>query len=205
MRNHGPWGIAAAAATLLLFTASAPAEAKSACSKDEKKPCSFYNVGNTGDKVFTDAGTFYGKHHALKGYSVAAKTEPKGTGEPPGAASAEPETRRAAAAAGGAKTPCGCDCPHGKECGHMHGKGEMPQMMEKMKGHLEEMKKAVASLRESEKAVEGAADLETLRKAVLSHLKTIDDLQESHLNHMESMMEARKGMMKGNPRCPDCP
>jgi hypothetical protein len=56
-------------------------------------------------------------------------------------------------------------------------------MMERMKGHLEEMRKAVSELRENENAVEGAADIEALRKSVLLHLKKLDDLQEAHLRH----------------------
>ncbi len=173
MRNHGPWAFAAAAAFILLCTASVPADAMPA----------------------------YSKAKAEVADGKTAAPGPSGTVS----ASAEPEAKQAAADAGGAGTPCGCGCPHCKEYGHMHGRREMPRMTERMKVHLEERKKAVSELRESEKAVEGAADLETLRKAVLSHLKRIDDLQESHLRHLESMMEARHGMMKGHPYCPDCP
>lgn len=104
----------------------------------------------------------------------------------------------------GKECPCDCGCPCCKKkscshCGHTHGKGKMLPMMEKMKGHLEEMRKAVSELRENEKAVEGAADIEALRKSVLLHLKKLDDIQESHLRHMESMMEARHGGKPGPP------
>jgi hypothetical protein len=47
--------------------------------------------------------------------------------------------------------------------------------------------------------VEGAADIEALRKSVLLHLKKLDDLQEAHLRHMESMMDARHGGKPGPP------
>ena len=104
----------------------------------------------------------------------------------------------------GIECPCECGCPCCAErccpqCGHAHGKRKMPPMMEKMKGHLEEMRKAVAELRENENAVEGAADIEALRKSVLFHLKKLDDLQESHLRHMESMMDAPHGGTPGPP------
>lgn len=96
-------------------------------------------------------------------------------------------------AAAGDGPPCGGDCACCKEkgcddCGHMHGSAEMPPMMEKMKGHLEEMKKAVASLRESEKTLEGSAGSDPFRTAVLDHLRKLDDLQASHIDHMETMM-----------------
>ena len=225
MRNHGAWMFAAAAAIGLLFTASAPVDAKPAYSKDEKRPCSFCHVGKAGDKVFTEAGTFYGKHHTLKGFAeggkapeAPVKAAPAPVSAPAASAPAPVSAATAEAPAAGdaarmgkpvadSGDPCRCGCPHCKEkgcteCGRMHGKGEMPPMMEKMKGHLEEMKKAVASLRDSEKAVEGAADVETLRNAVLAHLKKIDDLQESHLRHMESMMDARHGGKMVHPHRP---
>jgi hypothetical protein len=65
-------------------------------------------------------------------------------------------------------------------------------MMERMKGHLEEMRKAVSELRENENAVEGAADIEALRKSVLLHLKKLDDLQEAHLRHIPSRFAAEE-------------
>jgi hypothetical protein len=81
-----------------------------------------------------------------------------------------------------------------------------PPMMEKMKAHLEGMKSAVAALRESEKALAGTEDPKAFRAAVIGHLKTLDDLQASHLTHMESMMgrmhDGKPGMDCG--RCPDC-
>lgn len=222
MMNNGKWAVAAAAAICLLLAAERPADAKPAYANAEKKSCSFCHVGKPGDKVFTDAGSFYGKHHTLKGFAEGGKAPAKAAPAPAAvpAASAPPPVPAATAEAPPAEDaarmgkpmadsgdPCRCRCPHCKdkecrECGHMHGKGEMPPMMEKMKGHLEEMKKAVASLRDSEKTVEGAADLETLRNAVLSHLKKIDDLQESHLRHMESMMDARHGGKMGHPHRP---
>ena len=57
-----------------------------------------------------------------------------------------------------------------------------------MTGHLEEVKKTVSDLRVSEKKMESLTDPQAFRAAVLEHLKKLDDLQESHLNHMEKMM-----------------
>ena len=71
-------------------------------------------------------------------------------------------------------------------------------MREKMTGHLEEMKKTVSDLRESEKKMESLTDPQAFRAAVLEHLKKLDDLQESHLNHMEKMMGAGHGDMPGH-------
>jgi len=62
-----------------------------------------------------------------------------------------------------------------------------------MTGHLEEMKKTVSDLRESEKKMESLTDPQAFRAAVLEHLKKLDDLQESHLNHMEKMMGPGRG------------
>lgn len=100
--------------------------------------------------------------------------------------------------------PCDCGCPHctEKPCGHhghMEGGGMMPPKMEKMRGHLEEIRKAVADLRESEKRIEGSAGTDPFRSAVLDHLKKVDDLQESHLKHMETMMSTRHAGKKGAP------
>ena len=68
-------------------------------------------------------------------------------------------------------------------------------MREKMTGHLDEMKKTVSDLRESEKKMESLTDPQAFRAAVLEHLKKLDDLQESHLNHMEKMMGHGRGDM----------
>ncbi len=89
--------------------------------------------------------------------------------------------------------PCPCGCPHCRkgyptDCPHRHGMHGMHRMREKMAGHLDEMKKAVSDLRESETKMESLTDPEAFRAAVLEHLKKLDDLQESHLNHMETMM-----------------
>ena len=40
-----------------------------------------------------------------------------------------------------------------------------------------------------------ASDPQEFRAAVLEHLKKLDDLQESHLSHMEKMMGAGHGDM----------
>jgi hypothetical protein len=72
-------------------------------------------------------------------------------------------------------------------------------MREKMMGHLEEMKKAVSDLRESEKKMEARKEPEAFRAAVVEHLKKLDDLQESHLNHMEKMVGAGHHGKPGPP------
>ncbi len=81
-----------------------------------------------------------------------------------------------------------------------------PPMMDKMKAHLDGMKDALAALRESEKTLAGTEDPKAFRAAVIEHLKKLDDLQASHMTHMESMMgrmqAGRPGMDHG--RCPDC-
>lgn len=81
-----------------------------------------------------------------------------------------------------------------------------PAMMDKMKAHLDGMKSAVAALRESEKALAGTEDPKAFRAAVIEHLKTLDDLQASHLTHMESMMGRMHGGKPGMDcgKCPDC-
>jgi hypothetical protein len=210
MKNFGKWTVAVVAGLGLLFASSWPAEAKPAYAKDENKPCSFCHVGKTGDKVFTDAGKYYSQHHSFAGFpeggkapKAPAKAAPAPASVPAAVPAAVPAPAAAApAAAEGAPmdksiadagTPCGCGCECcrekcGKHHGHMHGKGEMPPMREKMMGHLEEMKKAVSDLRESEKKMEAMKEPEAFRAAVLEHLKRLDDLQESHLNHMEKMM-----------------
>ena len=220
MKNFGKWAVAVAAGLGLLTASSWPADAKPAYGKAENKPCSFCHVGKTGDKVFTDAGKFYGKNHTLKGFGeetkAPAKAAPVPASVPSAVSSAVPAPAAAAPAASegagapmdksmaDAGTPCGCDCPHcregcPKDCPHRHGKDGMPPMREKMMGHLEEMKKAVSDLRESEKKMEATKEPEAFRAAVLEHLKRLDDLQESHLNHMEKMMGAGHHGKPGPP------
>jgi hypothetical protein len=93
--------------------------------------------------------------------------------------------------------PCGCgecDCGScGQECrcGHMHGGHGMPHMMmgmEGMKRHMGEVRKSVSALRDHEKKMEGITDPAEFRKAAMEHFRMLDDLQESHVKHMESMM-----------------
>ncbi len=99
-----------------------------------------------------------------------------------------------------ADTPC-AGCPQAQA-----GKADAPPMSEKMKAHVEGMKGALAALRESEKKLEGTEDPKAFRAAVIEHLKKLDDLQASHLTHMESMMERMPGGMPGmrHGHCPDC-
>lgn len=213
MKGFGKWAVAAAAGLGLLFTSSWPADATSAYAKAENKPCGFCHVGKAGDKVFTDAGKYYARHHSFAGFpeggsapKVPAKAAPAPASSPaavpaavaaPGAAApaaAESAPMDKPMAEAGAPCPCcgaGCmercaECPK-----HMHGKGDMPPMREKMIGHLEEMTKAVSDLRESEKRMESIQEPEAFRAAVLEHLKRLDDLHESHLNHMKKMLGGR--------------
>ncbi len=81
-----------------------------------------------------------------------------------------------------------------------------PPMMDRMKEHLDGMKSALAALRESEKALAATEDPKAFRAAVIDHLRKLDDLQASHLTHMESMMARMHGGMPGmeRGRCPDC-
>lgn len=218
MKDYGEWAVAVAAGACLLFGAPGPADAKPAYGKEEKKSCSFCHVGKTGDKIFTDAGKFYSKNHTLKGFEEETKAPAKAAPAPASVPAAVPATVPAPAAAAPAAaegapmeksmadagTPCGygCECCMencGKYHGHMHGKGEMSSMREKMGNHLEEMKKAVSYLRENEKKMEAMKEPEAFRAAVLEHLKRLDDLQESHLNHMEKMMGAGHHGKPGPP------
>lgn len=66
--------------------------------------------------------------------------------------------------------------------------GMKPHMMEGMKQHMEEVRKGVAALREHEKKLEGITDPAEFRKAAIEHFRMLDDLQESHVKHMDSMM-----------------
>jgi len=202
MKNFGKWAVAVAAGLGLLIASSWPADAKPAYAKAEKKPCSFCHVGKTGDKVFTDAGKFYGKNHTLKEFGEKAKAPAQAAPEP--AATAEKKGEPASTAMADKESPCPCGCPPcregcPKDCPHRHGKDGMPPMREKMMGHLEEMKKAVSDLRESEKKMEAMKEPEAFRAAVVEHLKRLDDLQESHLNHMEKMMGAGHHGKPGPP------
>ena len=194
MKNFGKWAVAVAAGLGLLIASSWPADAKPAYGKAESKPCSFCHVGKTGDKVFTDAGKFYGKNHTLKGFGEETKAPAKAAPEP--AATSEKKGDPAATMMADKESPCPRGCPHcregcPKDCPHRHGKDRMHPMREKMTGHLEEMKKNVSDLRESEKKMESLTDPQAFRAAVLEHLKKLDDLQESNLNHMEKMMDDR--------------
>ncbi len=114
---------------------------------------------------------------------------------------------------------CGCDCeccksgcPEGKDCkgGHRHDGHGMPPMMEGMKKHMEEVRESIASLRTHEKKLEGIADPAEFRKAAIEHFRMLDDLQESHVKHMDSMMggggreNRHHGHGPGGP-CKDCP
>ncbi len=89
-------------------------------------------------------------------------------------------------------SPCyGCpqECEHG-EHHHNHQAG-MPPMMEGMKRHMEAARKTMSELRDHEKKLEAAVDAAEFRKEVLLHLRMLDDLEESHVKHMESMFEEK--------------
>lgn len=100
---------------------------------------------------------------------------------------------------------CPCECgpdESGKMGGHgqMHGGHEMHPMMEGMKRHMEEVRRSVAALREHEKKLEGIVEPAAFRKAAIEHFRMLDDLQESHVKHMDSMMEQRRERMpQGTP------
>lgn len=116
-----------------------------------------------------------------------------------------------------AKSPCKCDCcgeecacGKGQGCGHKHGAHGMPPMMDGMKKHMDEVRKAVAALREHEKKMEGITDPAQFRKAAIEHFRMLDDLQESHVKHMDSMTggAGSKPMHHGHghhSQCEDCP
>lgn len=105
-----------------------------------------------------------------------------------------------------ADTPC-AGCPQAQA-----GKAGAQPVADRMKAHVEGMKGALAALRESEKALAGTEDPKAFRAAVVEHLKKLDDLEASHLTHMESMMERAQGGMpgmhhgkRGGCKCEDCP
>lgn len=189
MKNYGSGVVAVIVVMGMFIAATGPAEATPAYGKAERKPCSFCHIGKTGDRVFTDAGTYYRAHHSLAGFgegSKASKAPAKPVPEPDATRGEEAEPATA-----DAESPCpywreGCpgDCPH------RHGAKGMHPMWEKMKAHREEMKNAVSDLRESERKMESAEGPEAFRAAVLEHLKILDGIQESHLDHMETMMGA---------------
>ena len=81
-----------------------------------------------------------------------------------------------------------------------------PPTMDKMKAHLDGMKNAVVALRESEKTLAATEDPKAFRASVIDHLKKLDDLEASHLTHMEAMMERARGgkTVMDRGRCPDC-
>lgn len=121
-----------------------------------------------------------------------------------------PPAAKAAKAAKGSPCDCGCKCCKEKgcgDCGHGHGAGMKPPGPEAMKGHVEEMRKSLSALRESEKTLEASAGSDPFRAAVLDHLRKLDDLQASHLEHMESMMgrmHRAKEKMPCGKECPRC-
>jgi hypothetical protein len=200
MRALGKSFAAVAAGICLFLTAPGQADAKPAYAKAEEKSCGFCHVGKAGDQAFTDAGKFYGRNHTLKGFAEGTKRPANAAPEP--AATAEKKGEPASTAMADPESPCPCGCPHCREgcpndCPQWHGKDRTHPMRERMTGHLEEMKKAVSDLRESEKQMESLTDPQAFRAAVLEHLKKLDDLQESHRNHMEKMMGAGYGDMPG--------
>lgn len=207
MKDYGEWAVAVAAGFCLLFAAQGPADAKPGYGKAEKKSCSFCHVGKTADKVFTDAGEYYRQHHTLTGFAEAGKTEPKAAAEPaavPVAAPPGKEGTPTAERVAEMESPCGCGCEYCMEkrcphCAHDPCMGKMPPRREKMQAHLEAMRKAVSDLRENEKTMETLTDPQAFRAAVLDHLKKLDDLEESRLNHMESKMGAMHCGKPGPP------
>jgi hypothetical protein len=108
----------------------------------------------------------------------------------------------------GEKTECGhgkgCDCGghrgkhegmHGKEGGHMHGMhmADGGPMKEGRTRHMEETRGTIAKLRALEAKMDAlkSKDDAAFRAASLEHAKLLTDLQESHLKHMEAMMDGK--------------
>ena len=104
---------------------------------------------------------------------------------------------------------CGCECGypkgagghdnaakgHGGMHGTMHGGMGASPMKERMGKHMEEMRSAVAKLRELEAKMEslkGKDDAAAFRVASLEHAKLLTDIQESHLKHIEGMVGGGK-------------
>ncbi|GAB4366357.1 MAG: hypothetical protein Kow00128_09740 [Deltaproteobacteria bacterium] len=193
------WEAVIGTALSLLLLAAGPAQGKPAYAKAEKKACSFCHVGKTSDKVFTDAGKHYAAHHSLAGYGEKAAEVPppkEAEGAVKPVATSTPAAEKpasTAAASSEEEAPCDCGC---KECrekrcghhGHRHGGERMEERMGKMKEHLEQMRRAIAGLREGEKKLEASAGSDPFRAAVLEQLRKLTDLQASHLEHMEGMM-----------------
>ena len=118
---------------------------------------------------------------ALLGLPHTAPAADPAGGQAPGPAKME----------GKSDCPCDCDCDAcGKECacGHKRGGHGKHPMMEGMKKHMKEMRNSVAALREHEKKMEGITDPAQFRKAAMEHFRMLDDLNESHVKHMDSMM-----------------
>lgn len=198
MKRVNGWGAALAAAMPLFLFAAGSAEAKPAYGKAEQKPCAFCHVGKTSDKLLTEAGKYYEAKKTLEGFveggkAAEAAKKPAAAPVPAKEAAAPPAPAAETAAADkGTACDCGCTCCQEKGCGdcrHGHDAGMKPPGPEAMKGHVEEMRKTLAALRESEKGLEASAGSDPFRSAVLDHLKKLDDLQASHLDHMESMMD----------------
>lgn len=159
-----------ACALLALLVLPPQAGAKPAYSVKEKKGCPFCHVGKPEAVVYTKAGDFYKGNHTLQGFPDAAHA---------------PAAPKAPGAAG--KTAAGA-----AEAGE---KGKCPPqaMMEGMKGRIEEIRKSVAALREHEKKLESLTEPATFREAAIEHFRMLDDLQETHVKHMETMMERMHG------------
>lgn len=215
MKRTIRWAGAVAAGLSLLLLAAGRSDATSAIAKAEGKPCSFCHAGKVSDNVFTEAGKHYAAHRTLKGFGEEAKAPEKADASagaaatPPGEPTPAP-ARPAAMAAAEPGCPCGCGCPHcpdtpGGPHGPMKGAGMKPPDPESMKGHVEEMRKTLSALRESEKALEGSVGSDPFRAAVLDHLRKLDDLQAAHLGHMETMMGRMRQAKERIPCGKDCP
>jgi hypothetical protein len=156
---------------LFLPLLSGTASAKPEYAKKEGKPCSFCHVGKPSDMKFTAAGEYYAANHTLKGFGE------KGAETSPPAGKPEGEKPAGAGADNQAVHP---------------GKGGVA---EKMKAHLDEQRKAIAALRESERKLETLIDPAEFRSGVIDHLKILDGLQESQLRRMEGMMDVMREKM----------
>lgn len=142
--------------------------------------------------------------------------------------SADCGRRHASCADCGHRADCACagrnaaPCPH---CGMGGGAGMMRDGAgrQEMAKHVEAMRTSIDALREHGKKVEAAAgDPKAFTAAVIEHLRMLDDVQDSHVRHMEGMVGGMKGKLPpgtgapsgagkpapppgGGRGCPDCP
>lgn len=183
MKTYRRPAMALAVALFSLICLPRLSAAKAAFAAKEGKPCTFCHVGVPSDQKFTKAGEYYSGTHSLAGFAEGA-----GEAKPAEAATAVKPAVPAEAAAAKAPVPT----------------------KEGMKNHMEEVRKSIAALRAHEKKMEGITDPAEFRKAAVEHFRMQNNLQESHLKHMETMVggggpgHRHQGHDCKEP-CKDCP